>query len=64
MAEGPMLLSPVTAHKISTFRFKNLAMMATGDDDNDGNKDGTTATTTTTMAMVRRATGYSDDGGR
>ncbi len=61
VAEGPMLLSRVTAHKITTFRCKYLATMATGDDDDD-DKDGAT-TTTTTMATTRRATGYNDDGG-
>jgi len=64
VAEGPMLLSRVTANKITNFRFKYLATMATGDDDDD-NEDGatTTATTmTTTMATARRATGYNDDG--
>jgi len=62
VAEGPMLLSQVTAHKITTFRSKFLATMATGDD-NDDNEDGATTTTMTTMAMARRATGYIDDGG-
>ena len=33
VAEGPMLLSRVTAHKITNFRCKYLATMATGDDD-------------------------------
>jgi len=66
VAEGPMLLSRVTAHKITNFRCKYLATMATGNDDND-DEDGatttTTTTTTTTMATARRATGYNDDGG-
>ena len=67
VAEGPMLLSRVTAHKITTFRCKYLATMATGDDDDD-NEDGATTTTTTMtmtmmMVMARRATGYNDDGG-
>ena len=68
VAEGPMLLSRVTAHKITTFRCKYLATMATGDDDDD--EDGATTTTTTMtmtmtmmMVMARRATGYNDDGG-
>jgi hypothetical protein len=39
-----MLLSLVTAHKITTFRCKYLATMATGDDD-DENEDGATTTT-------------------
>ena len=63
-----MLLSRVTAHKITTFRCKYLATMATGDDDDD--EDGATTTTTTMtmtmtmmMVMARRATGYNDDGG-
>ena len=55
-----MLLSRVTAHKITNFRCKYLATMATGDDD-DGGEDG--ATTTTMMATARRATGYNEDGG-
>ena len=63
VAEGPMLLSRVTAHKIINFRCKYLAMMATGDNE-DGNEDGATSTTTTMrMAMAQRATGYKDDGG-
>jgi len=39
-----MLLSRVTAHKITNFRCKYLATMAMGDDDNDNddNGDGTT----------------------
>ena len=68
VAEGPMLLSRVTAHKITTFRCKYLATMATGDDDDD--EDGATTTTMTMtmtmtmmMVMARRATGYNDDGG-
>ena len=61
VAEGPMLLSRVTAHKITNFWCKYLATMATGDDDND-DEDGAT-TTTTTMATARRGTGYNDDGG-
>ena len=62
VAEGPMLLSRMTAQKITNFRCKYLATMATGDDD-DNNKDGATTTTTTMMATARRATGYNDDGG-
>jgi hypothetical protein len=61
VAEGPMLLSRVTAHKITNFRCKYLATMATGDDDDD-DEDGVT-TTTTTMATARQVTGYNDDGG-
>jgi len=60
VAESPMLLSRVTAHKITNFRCKYLATMATGDDDDD-DEDG--ATTMTTAAMARWATGYKDDGG-
>ena len=37
-----MLLSRVTAHKITTFRCKYLAMMATGDDDDDDDGDDAT----------------------
>ena len=62
VAEGPMLLSRVTAHKITNFWCKYLATMATGDDDND-DEDGATTTTMTTIAMARRATGYNVDGG-
>ena len=62
-----MLLSRVTAHKITTFRCKYLATMATGDDDDDDEDGATTTTTTMTMTMMmvmaRRATGYNDDGG-
>ena len=50
VAEGPMLLSRVTAHKITTFRCKYLAKMATGDDE-DNEEDGATTTTTSTGAM-------------
>ncbi len=57
VAEGPMLLSRVTARKITTFRCKYLAMMAMGDDDNDDDKDDATTMMTATMATVRRATG-------
>jgi len=56
-----MLLSHVTARKITTFRCKYLAMMATGDDDEG--EDGATTMTATTMATARRVTGYNDDGG-
>jgi len=35
VAEGPMLLSRVTAHKITTFSCKYLATMVTGGDDDD-----------------------------
>jgi hypothetical protein len=62
VAEGPMLLSRVTAHKITNFRCKYLATMATGDDDDD-DEDGAMTTTTTTMATARRAMGYNNDGG-
>ena len=63
VAEGPMLLSRVTAHKITNFRCKYLATMATGDDDDDDKDGATTTTTMTTMATARRAMGYNDDGG-
>ncbi len=62
VAEGPMPLSHVTAHKITTFRCKYLAIMATGDDDDD-DEDGAMPMTTTTMATMQRVTGYNDDGG-
>jgi len=62
VAEGPMLLSRVTAHKINTFRCIYLATMATsGDDDDD--EDGATTITTMLMATARQATGYNNDGG-
>ncbi len=51
VAKGPMLLSCVTAHKITNFSCKYLTTMATGDDDDDG-EDGATTTTMTTMATV------------
>ena len=57
-----MLLSRVTAHKITNFRCKYLATMATGDN-NDDDEDGVTTTTTTTLATARRVTGYNDNGG-
>ncbi len=63
VVEGPMLLSRVTAHKITNFRCKYLATMATGDDDDDDKDGATTTTTTTTMATARWAMGYNDDGG-
>jgi len=63
VAEGPpMLLSRVTAHKITNFSCKYLATIAMGNNDDD-DEDGVTTTTTTTMATARRATGYNDDGG-
>jgi len=63
VAEGPMLLSHVTAHKITSFRCKYLATMATGDDDDD-DEDGATTMTMAMMATARRATLYNDDGRR
>jgi hypothetical protein len=57
-----MLMSRVTAHKITNFRCKYLATMAMGNDDDD-DEDGATMSTTTTMATARRAMGYIDDGG-
>ena len=63
VAEGPMLLSCVTAHKITNFRCKHLATMVTGNDEDDDDEDGTTTMTTTTMATARRAMGYNGDGG-
>ena len=63
VAKGPMLLSRVTAHKITNFRCKYLATMATGDN-NDDDEDGVTTTTTTTLATARRVTGYNDNGSR
>ncbi len=59
---GSHALELLTAHKITTFSCKNLAMMAMGDDDDD-NEDGVTTMTMTTMATARRAMGYNDDGG-
>ena len=58
---GSHALESLTAHKITTFRCKYLATMATGDDDDD--EDGATPTMTTTMSTARQATGYNDDGG-
>jgi len=52
VAEGPMLLSRVTAQKITNFRCKYLATMATGDDDDD-HEEGATMTTTTMMVMAQ-----------
>ena len=64
VAEGPMLLSRVTAHKITNFRCKYLATMATGDDDDDDDdEDGATTTTMTTMTTMQRVTGCNVDGG-
>jgi len=62
---GSHALESLTAHKITTFRCKYLATMATGDndDDVDNNEDGATTTMTTTTATARRAMGYNDDGG-
>ena len=54
VAEGPMLLSCMTAHKITNFRCKYLAAMATGDNDDD-NEDGATTMMMATMATARRA---------
>jgi len=65
VAEGPMLLSHVNAHKITNFRCKYLATMVTGDkdDNDDDDKDDATTMTTTTMATARRVMGYNDDSG-
>ena len=64
VAKGPMLLSRVTAHKITNFRCKYLATMATGDDDDDDDdEDGATTTTMTTMTTMQRVTGCNVDGG-
>ena len=52
VAEGPMLLSRVTAHKITNFRCKYLATMVTGDDDDDDDENGATTTKTMTMGMA------------
>jgi hypothetical protein len=51
---GSHALESLTAHKITTFRCKYLATMATGDDDDgdDGDEDGATTTTTMTMATA------------
>ena len=59
---GSHAFESLTVHKITTFRCKYLASMATGDDDDD-DKDGATTTTTTTMATARWAMGYNDNGG-
>ena len=48
---GPHALESLTAHKITTFRCKYLATMATGDDD-DNDKDGATTVTATAMATA------------
>jgi len=63
VAEGPMLLSRVTAHKITTFRCKYLVTMATGNNNDDADDGAMTTRTTTTMGKARRAMGYNDDGG-
>ena len=58
---GSHALEALTAHKITTFRCKYLAKMATGDDYDDG--DGAATATATTTATARRAMGYNEDGG-
>ena len=60
---GSHALESLTAHKITTFRCKYLATMATGDDDDDDKEDGATTTMTTMTTMARRAMGYNDNGG-
>jgi len=50
-----MLFSHVTAHKITNFRCKYLATMATGNDDDD-EEDGVTAMMTTTTMTTTMAT--------
>ena len=63
---GSHAFESLTAHKITTFKCKYLATMATGNDDDD-DEDGATTRTTTTTATARRAMGYNDDddgGGR
>jgi len=42
VAEGPMLLSRATAHKITNFRCKYLTTMAADDDDNEVDGNGVT----------------------
>ena len=59
-----MLLSRVTAHKITNFRCKHLATVVTGNDDGDDDEDGATTSMTMTMAIARREMGYNGDGGR
>jgi len=59
---GSHALESLTAHKITTFRCKYLAKMATGDD-NDDNEDGASTTTMTTTATARWAMGYNDNDG-
>ena len=54
-------LELLTAHKITTFRCKYLATMATGDND-DGDEDGATMMMTTTRSRARQAMGYNEDG--
>jgi hypothetical protein len=49
---GSHALESLTAHKITTFRCKYLATMATGGDDDDDDEDGMTTTTTTAMATA------------
>jgi hypothetical protein len=58
---GSHALESLTAHKITTFRCKYLAMMAAGDDGNDDEDSATTTMKTT--AMTRWVMGYNDDGG-
>jgi len=52
VAEGPMLLNCVTAHKITNSRCIYLATMATGDDDDDDDEDGAVATATATTVST------------
>ena len=60
-----MLLSRVTAHKITNFRCKHLATVVTGNDDGNDDEDGATTSMTMTMVTARQAMGYNgDDGGR
>jgi len=63
VAEGPMLLSHVTAHKITNLRCKHLDTMATGNNEDDDEDGMTTTAMMTTMVTAQRAMGYNDDGG-
>ena len=61
--QGSHALESLTAHKITTFRCKYLATMATGDDDDDDEDGAMTTTMTMTTTTARRAMGYNNDGG-
>ena len=55
-------MATATARWVVARQDKTMTTMATGDDKDDDDDDSATMSTMKTMAMVRRVTGYDDDG--